>query len=129
MSPGTPESSEVEVDKPLEDLRRTSTIYDGECCFYSSSLLGTSDTFMDLPGYLENIEHSIKNSFTLKSNEIDDVLIKIIKFGLISNQTTFLATQKSNLSQIILLKSDFISKKAISFKNIDLCFLSSDSYG
>ena len=36
----------------------------------------TSDTFMDLPGYLENIEHSIKNNFTLKSNEIDDVLIK-----------------------------------------------------
>ena len=24
---------------------------------------------MDLPGYLENIEHLIKNSFTLKSNE------------------------------------------------------------
>ena len=41
----------------------------------------TSDTFMDLPGYLENIEHSIKNNFTLKSNEIDDVLIKNIKLG------------------------------------------------
>ena len=79
----------------------------------------TSDTFMDLPSYLENIEHSIKNNFTLKSNEIDDVLIKNIKLCPISNQTT----QKSNLSQIILLKSDFISKKAISFfKNIDLCF-------
>ena len=26
----------------------------------------TSDTFMDLPDYLENIEHLIKNSFTLK---------------------------------------------------------------
>ena len=50
---------------------------------------------MDLPGYLGNIEHSIKNNFTLKSNEIDDVLMKNIKFGLISNQTTFLATQKS----------------------------------
>ena len=24
---------------------------------------------MDLPGYLENIEHLIKNRFTLKSNE------------------------------------------------------------
>ena len=68
---------------------------------------------MDLPGYLENIEHSIKNDFTLKSNEIDDVLIKNIKFGPISNQTTFLAAQKSNLSQIILLKSDFISKKKL----------------
>ena len=78
---------------------------------------------MDLPGYLENIEHSIKNNCSLKSNEIDDVLIKNIKFGPISNQTTFLATQKSNISQIILLKSDLISKKAISFfKNIDLCF-------
>ena len=79
---------------------------------------------MDLSGYLENIEHSVKNNFTLKSNEIDDVLIKNIKFCPISNQTTFLATQKSNLSQIILLKSDFISKKkAFSFfKNIDLCF-------
>ena len=67
---------------------------------------------MDLPGYLENIEHSMKNNkFTLKSNEID-VLIKNIKFGPISNQTTFLATQKSNLSQIMLLKSDFISKKS-----------------
>ena len=31
---------------------------------------------MDLPGYLENIEHLIKITFTLKSNEIDDVLIK-----------------------------------------------------
>ena len=31
---------------------------------------------MDLPGYLENIKHLIKNNFTLKSNEIDDVLIK-----------------------------------------------------
>ena len=30
---------------------------------------------MDLPGYLENIEH-FKNNFTLRSNEIDDVLIK-----------------------------------------------------
>ena len=79
---------------------------------------------MDLPGYLENIEHSIKNNFTLKSNEIDDVLIKNIEFGPISNQTIFLVTQKSNLSQIILLKYDLISKKkAISlFKNIDLCF-------
>ena len=67
---------------------------------------------MDLPGYLENIEHWIKNNFALKSNEIDDVLIKNIKFGTISNQTTFLATQKSNLSQIILLKSDLISKKS-----------------
>ena len=65
----------------------------------------TSDTFMDLPGYLEIIEHSIKNNFTLKSNKIDDVLIKNIKFGPISNQTTFLAAQISNLSQIILLKS------------------------
>ena len=62
---------------------------------------------MDLPSYLENIEHSIKN----------------IKFGPISNQTTFLATQKSNISQIILLKSDSISKKSyLLFKNIDLCF-------
>ena len=66
---------------------------------------------MDLPGYLENIEHSIKNNCTLKSNEIGDVLIKNIKFGPISNQTTFLATQKSNISQIILLKSNLISKK------------------
>ena len=74
----------------------------------------TSDTFMDLPGYLENIEHLIKNNFTLKSNEIDDVLIKNIKLGPISNQTIFSATQKSNLSQIILLKSDFISKKKLS---------------
>ena len=41
-----------------------------------AGLCKTSDTFMDLPGYLENIEHSIKNNFTLKSNEIDDVLIK-----------------------------------------------------
>ena len=49
----------------------------------------TSDTFMDLPGYLENIEHSIKNNCTLKSNEIGDVLIKNIKFGAISSQTTF----------------------------------------
>ena len=46
---------------------------------------------MDLPGYLENIDHSIKNNFTLKSNEIDDVLIKNIKFGPISKQTIFLA--------------------------------------
>ena len=69
---------------------------------------------MDLPGYLENIEHSIKNNFTLKSNEIDDVLIKNIKFGPISKQTTFLATQKSNICQIILLKCDFISKKKLS---------------
>ena len=75
----------------------------------------TSDTFMDLPGYMENIEHSIKNNFTLKSNEIDDVLIKNIKFGPISNQTTFLATQKSNLSQIILLKSDFSKKSYLPF--------------
>ena len=68
---------------------------------------------MDLPGHLENIEHSIyKNNCTLKSNEIDNVLIKNIKFGPISNQTTFLATQKSNISQIILLKSDLISKKS-----------------
>ena len=82
----------------------------------------TSDTFMDLPGYLENIEHSIKNSFTSKIKEIDDVLIKNRKFGPISNQT-FLAIQKSNLSQIILIKSDFICKKAFSFfKNIDLYF-------
>ena len=78
---------------------------------------------MDLPGYLENIEHPIKNNFKLKSNETDDVLIKNKKIGPISNQTIFLATQKSNLSQIILLKSDFISKKAISLlKNFDLCF-------
>ena len=66
---------------------------------------------MDLPGYLENIEHSIKNNFTLKSNEIDDVLIKNIKFGPISNQTTFLTTQKSNLSQIILLINLTLSAK------------------
>ena len=31
---------------------------------------------MDLPGHLENIEHLIKNNFTLKSNNINDVLIK-----------------------------------------------------
>ena len=31
---------------------------------------------MDLAGYLENIEHLIKNSFTSKSNTFDDVLIK-----------------------------------------------------
>ena len=67
---------------------------------------------MDLPGYLENIEHSIKNNFTLKSNENDDVLINNIKFGPISNQTIFLKTQKSNFSQIILLKYDLISKKS-----------------
>ena len=67
---------------------------------------------MDLLGYLENIEHSIKNNFTLKSNEIDDVLIKNIKFGPISNQTIFLKTQKSNFSQSILLKYDLISKNS-----------------
>ena len=83
---------------------------DGDRKSIVSSL--TSDTFMDLPGYLENIEHSIKNNFTLKSNEIDDVLIKNIKFGPISKQTTFLATQKSNLSKIILFKSNLISKKS-----------------
>ena len=36
----------------------------------------TSDNFMDLPGYLENIEHLIKNSFTLKKYEFNDVLMK-----------------------------------------------------
>ena len=78
---------------------------------------------MDLPGYLENIEHSIKNNFTWKSNEIDDVLIKNIKFGPISNQTTFLATQKSNISQISLLKSAKKEHWTLNiFKNIDLCF-------
>ena len=71
----------------------------------------TSDTFMDLPGYLENIEHLIKNNFTLKSNEIDDVLIKNETSGPISCETTFIATQKLSLSQNILLKCDFISKK------------------
>ena len=40
---------------------------------------------MDLPGHLKNIEHLIKNNFTLKGNEIDDVLkykniIKIITY-------------------------------------------------
>ena len=69
---------------------------------------------MDLPGYLENIEHSIKNNFTLKSKKIDDVLIKNIKFGPISNQKIFLATQKSNLSQIVLIKYDFTSKRKLS---------------
>ena len=77
---------------------------------------------MDLPGYLENIEHSIKNSFTLKSNEIDDVLIKNIKFGPISNQTTFLATQKSNLSQNVLLKCDFISEKTLFLRTLTYAF-------
>ena len=38
---------------------------------------------MDLPGYLENIEHELK-TVTLNSNKIDDVLIKKIKFGPIS---------------------------------------------
>ena len=71
----------------------------------------TSDAFIFLHGYLENIEHSIESSFTLKNNEIDDVLIKIRKFCPIFNQTTFLATQKSNLCQIFLLKSDFSCKK------------------
>ena len=84
---------------------------------------------MDLPGYLESIEHSIKNNFTLKINEIDDVLIKNIKFGPISNQTIFLKTQKSNFSQIILLKYDLISKKVIFFFYEHwLMLLSSDSY-
>ena len=69
---------------------------------------------MDLPGHLKNIEHLIKNNFTLKGNEIDDVLkYKNITFGPISNQTTFLATQKSNLSQNILLKCDLISNKSL----------------
>ena len=77
---------------------------------------------MDLPGYLENIEHSIKNNFTLKSNEIDDVLIKNIRFGPISNQTTFLATQKSNLSKIILLKSSFISKLSPFLRTLTYAF-------
>ena len=79
---------------------------------------------MDLPGYLENIEHLIKNSFTLKSNEIDVVLIKYVKFGPISCETIFLATQKLNFSQNILLKCDFIGKKthnSFLIKNIDLC--------
>ena len=66
---------------------------------------------MDLPGYLEYIEHLIKNNFKLKINEIDDVLIKNVKSGPISCETTFIATQKLNLSQNILLKCDFISKK------------------
>ena len=66
---------------------------------------------MDLPGYLENIEHLIKNNFTLKNNEIDDVLIKNVKSGPISCETTFIATQKLNLCQNILPKCDFISKK------------------
>ena len=66
---------------------------------------------MDLPGYLENIKHLIKNNFTLKSNEIDDMLIKNATSGPISCETTFIATQKLNLSKNILLKCDFISKK------------------
>ena len=49
---------------------------------------------MDLPGYLETIEHSIKNNFTLKSNEIDDVLIKNTKFGPISGSNNILSNQK-----------------------------------
>ena len=40
---------------------------------------------MDLLGYLENMEHLIKNNFTLKSNEIED---KNVKFGQISYKTT-----------------------------------------
>ena len=35
----------------------------------------------------------------MKSNEIEDVLIKNIKFGPVSNQTTVLAAQKSNFSK------------------------------
>ena len=45
-------------------------------------------------------EHLIKNSFTLKSNEFDyDVLMKNVKFGLISYETAFFTTQKSNHCQ------------------------------
>ena len=51
----------------------------------------TSDTFMDLPGYLENIEHLIKNSFTLKSNEF---AYKNVKYDLISYETTFYKPKK-----------------------------------
>ena len=54
----------------------------------------TSDT-------LEKIEHLIENSFTLKSNEFDDVLIKNVKFSLISYETTFLATQNPILAKIL----------------------------
>ena len=79
---------------------------------------------MDLPGYQENIEHLIKNSFTLKSNEIDVVITKNVKFGPISCETTVLATQKLNFSQNIMLKCDFIGKKTHNsslITNIDLC--------
>ena len=70
---------------------------------------------MDLPGYLENIEHfKIKNSLTLKSDEIDDALIKKRKICPTSCETTFLATQKLNLTQNIQLKCDFISTKHLS---------------
>ena len=54
---------------------------------------------MDLLGYLENIEHLIKNSLHWKKYDFTDVLIKNVKFGLISHETIFLATQKSNLRQ------------------------------
>ena len=37
---------------------------------------------MDLHDYLENIENSIKNIFTLKSNEIDNVFRKKIEKSL-----------------------------------------------
>ena len=59
-----------------------------------------------------NIQLKTILDWNLKRNEIDDVLIKNIKFGPISKQTIFLATQKSNLSKNILLKCDFISKKS-----------------
>ena len=80
----------------------------------------TSDTFMDLPSYLENIEHSIKNNFTLKSNEIDDVLIENIKFGPISNQTNISISKPKNqtlvkiLSKNILLKMRLYQQKKLS---------------
>ena len=51
---------------------------------------------MDLPGYLQKIEHLIKNNFTLKKVW---GAYKNAKFGLISYEKTFLATQKSNLGQ------------------------------
>ena len=70
---------------------------------------------MDLPGYLENIEHSIRSSFTLKSNEIYDVLIKNVGFCPISYETTFLASKISNFSQNIMLKCNLIGKISTSF--------------
>ena len=35
----------------------------GKMTFFFFEKKRTSDTFMDLPGYLENIEHSIKNGY------------------------------------------------------------------